>query len=1422
MTRLRIPPLRDGRSGSDRSPLELLICSLLVVSLTPLAARGGCTADCSGDGSVAIDELVTCVRRALEADDSSGCAACDDNGDGAVSIAELIGGAVHAVNGCAGPTITPTATPLSSRAPRGTPARLTPGAPTLTPSPAGGCSADGPRPCVQRAPATVGPCAAVALTGNEVTATTVGGTNILGNGEELSCGNNGGGSGALERVYIFTPPAPGQYEISVQGDKFRPLLHLRRQSCQGAFIDCAVDPTTNRRPSLTVTVTAPIQPIAIGVDGDGSTQRGSFTLMVTPRLPDLRVSSFTVPAQAVVGEPVAIELEIENAGDLAAGSFAVEIQYFRDATLTQPLGTGPVSCRIAELAAGATAPCVLDVTLTAPFVAAGPYVVGVTVDAQREVRERGDAADGVNGPNNQTSAPSQVIVLGAVLEQRLFRALDGTVYQLVRVLPSADRTAAEHYRITSLSAGSSLVTSCATSDDFPGGTARAYAGGPPPQLRTAILEPGDVASSFDAASGGRLALGAGPTDIEVCSTCPPGAVAPLTHLHLAGGGISTACTVRQPDCNGEQGVTTVFAEPAMPVDTGAIQSCRFVSGAVLTEICREEPENGFILEPGQSVVFVTPPSDQAPPHLPFSAAIGAFGVTVDDQNDSGCISWQIVEAVALRSDTGRQATLSFVEAQYRRRFDFSSVVVSGDGADVYVSDGSGQVLRFDRNPTTGSLTLGQAVKEGEDAAGLTAGAALALSPDARHLFVASGCHNFCNICDDALVVFARDPVTGALSFVQTIREAGSVDLLKGPSAVAVSPDGAHVYVAVTAGNAVAVFARDATTGRLTFVQVLRGQTFTPNLLPGQLNAPRSIAISANGAQVYVACSGLTAEGGTVAVLTRDAETGSLAPLQVVSAAFRPVGVAVGPGDAQVYVASGIVLTPGVPNLIDGVWTYARNPQTGMLTLLQALGDAAGEIGTVQRVRGLALSPDGANLQLLSAPVSGPTQIAKVANFTRNLQTGMLTFVDNVEIGLSGSYESAPFAFGFARSPAGSHTYVVGGTATRGTVALVGGQSFVMPADGPDGLAGAAAAAFNQSGDRLYVGSKEDGALVTFARDTTTGHLTQLDVVRDGAVSALVVASDSGRVYSLVGDSIRRYSPAPGTTLLQFQDGTMLGSPGIALVLGPFPHRFLYALTASAVRVYERNLLTGTLSLVQTLSESTPGVPLTSTALAAMAIIDADNPYAYLVHRPRPVADGYEMPITLLEMAGREGTLTFRETTAPGGVGPEFAVGGIAIANDTPLDLSVFLDVSVYVARGSFISGVVEVYAPDPNTYSLSLREVHRTGVNGVEGFRRATSLALLRAPDPEQPYLEHPSPFLFVTGRNPVDSCDTGEDAVAVFYRSFDPPRGSLTWIEQQRDGFGRVEGMRGPVALVQSPDGKHLYVVTNVANSVVLFAFND
>ncbi len=67
---------------------------------TATSSIAPCPGDCSGDGEVAVNELIVGVNIALGNAPASTCPAFDRNGDGSVSIAELIAAVNAALNGC--------------------------------------------------------------------------------------------------------------------------------------------------------------------------------------------------------------------------------------------------------------------------------------------------------------------------------------------------------------------------------------------------------------------------------------------------------------------------------------------------------------------------------------------------------------------------------------------------------------------------------------------------------------------------------------------------------------------------------------------------------------------------------------------------------------------------------------------------------------------------------------------------------------------------------------------------------------------------------------------------------------------------------------------------------------------------------------------------------------------------------------------------------------------------------------------------------------------------------------------------------------------------------------------------------------------------------------------------------------------------
>lgn len=77
--------------------------SQVAITNAAVIITGSCTGDCSGDGEVTVNELITMVNIALGTSPVSTCPPGDANGDGEITINEIIAGVNNALNGCAPP-----------------------------------------------------------------------------------------------------------------------------------------------------------------------------------------------------------------------------------------------------------------------------------------------------------------------------------------------------------------------------------------------------------------------------------------------------------------------------------------------------------------------------------------------------------------------------------------------------------------------------------------------------------------------------------------------------------------------------------------------------------------------------------------------------------------------------------------------------------------------------------------------------------------------------------------------------------------------------------------------------------------------------------------------------------------------------------------------------------------------------------------------------------------------------------------------------------------------------------------------------------------------------------------------------------------------------------------------------------------------
>jgi len=342
--------------------------------------------------------------------------------------------------------------------------------------------------------------------------------------------------------------------------------------------------------------------------------------------------------------------------------------------------------------------------------------------------------------------------------------------------------------------------------------------------------------------------------------------------------------------------------------------------------------------------------------------------------------------------------------------------------------------------------------------------AVAISPDARNVYVASSASN-------AIAVFRRNPRTGHLT--QGPGVAGCIAMqgaggcasgigLEGPNSVAVSPDGRNVYATSLNSNAVDVFARNSSTGALTQASPGTGSGCIANVPTSgcatgrALDGPDVVVVSPDGRNVYVG----SFKGNSIAVLARDPSTGALAQAAGTSgcvtytpitgcasgvALASPEGMAVSPDGGDIYVAAA---------LSSALDIFARNPSTGSLT------QAGGGTGCI-----------------VQAPLAGCTTGVQLggADAVAVSPDGSDVYVTSV---LNNSVTS------FTRSPTSGQLTQQTGTSACVLYVLAAGCSLGRALNAPEGLA------VSPDGANVYAAAFASGAIDVLDRSAESGALTQ--------------------------------------------------------------------------------------------------------------------------------------------------------------------------------------------------------------------------------------------------------------------------------------------------------------------------------------------
>lgn len=394
--------------------------------------------------------------------------------------------------------------------------------------------------------------------------------------------------------------------------------------------------------------------------------------------------------------------------------------------------------------------------------------------------------------------------------------------------------------------------------------------------------------------------------------------------------------------------------------------------------------------------------------------------------------------------------------------------------------------------------------------GLLGASAVAVSPDGKNVYVASGKTGATVAAGyGSVAILDRDAATGAISEAGCLSSDGTdgrdgasgactpTPSLVGADGVAVSPDGSVVFVTASSSGSVVAFSRDAATGSLTRLGCFQ---FRPPVGSGCVTSniflsSGAIATSSDGKALYIAAptpgaiSTLIAGSGVSPAAAGSAATGTQASLAslfstaVPGPPFTNPCLAVNGFDGACSVG---IATQGVDALTlspDGNQLYAVAP--GSAAVDAFTHDSAGALtessclkvspppglctgsGLMQSPTQLAASPDGSNVYVADSS-NGEGQVDVL---TRNPASGALADASCVDY-----------------LPEEKHGKEAEEEEDEGEEESEGPAS-------PDQCAGVAgleqASAIAVSGDGSAVYAIGSGSAVVFSRERSTGKLTEV-------------------------------------------------------------------------------------------------------------------------------------------------------------------------------------------------------------------------------------------------------------------------------------------------------------------------------------------
>lgn len=643
--------------------------------------------------------------------------------------------------------------------------------------------------------------------------------------------------------------------------------------------------------------------------------------------------------------------------------------------------------------------------------------------------------------------------------------------------------------------------------------------------------------------------------------------------------------------------------------------------------------------------------------------------------------------------------------------------------------------------------------------GLDQASHLVLSADGKFLYVAGA-------NDDGIAVFARDDSSGQLTWVES--EQNGIDDASdaGPAAagldgvefLVLSPDGAQLYALSGATGSIARFDRDAASGRLVFRDA-RGSAEFGIDLAGAAGA----AFDANGEYLYVAAG----NANRLVVLGRRTSpaAGNYGELRLLSSVAQGVGGAAGLLSPRRVVLSGdgrnVYVTAQAGSSV--AW-FGRDPFDGSLRFLGLRSLDSGGVDGMQGATGLAIDTTLDQVYVAGTLQSAVVQFERQSDsFCPPSGSGQLDQVP-VDIGAGGSVEF-------------SIDVDVESTLSAPLVNTASVAS-VFDTDASD----------NQASDSNEPSRVAD---LSIAKDDGLA-------AYDGLAGARALAGDARHLYvagaadNAIGHFTRDDAPGAHFGALHFSSVTRSGVEGV-LGLGAVSDlalssdgQQLYAVspTENSLAVFNRGAADGRLAYVEVHRNGVAGVAGMSGARAVAQ--SADGRHLYVVAE-------FSNALVTFARDPATGRLTYINTLqhALGGVEGLQLPTAVAVSPD---------DLHVYTLGNNGNTLAVFRRNPNPGAGSfgqLSYLTRYVGAAGGASGLESARSLAF-----------DASGANLYVLGSAP--------GTLAQFART--AASGELALATRLVQGSGGVLGLAGAQRLRLAPDGLQLLVAGGDSDGLAVF----